>query len=103
MRIAKEPKDLMKTLSVLTFLLVMPVACSKPDPAPASSSTPAKGAAAETPKAAAPATPPKEAFVQKGIPAGKVVVGYMVDNADPSQCSVATDAPAKKDEFAKNA
>jgi hypothetical protein len=47
--------------------------------------------------------PPKPAFVQKGIPAGKVVVGYIQDATDPNQCSAVTDVPAKKDAFAKDA
>jgi hypothetical protein len=44
----------------------------------------------------------KSAFVQKGVPAGKVVVGYMQDLKDPSQCAVVTDAPDKKDAFKKD-
>ena len=90
----------MKTIAALTLLLAMPFGCSKPD----AGSTSTKGAGADAPKTAgAAAAPPKEAFVQKGIQPGKVAVGYLLDAADPSQCSVATDAPAKKDEFTKNA
>lgn len=85
----------MKTIAVLTFLLAMPLACSKPDSAAPAGSTSAKGAAA--------AAAPKTAFVQKGIQPGKVVVGYLEDLADASQCSAVTDAPEKKDEFVKNA
>jgi hypothetical protein len=44
----------------------------------------------------------KSSFVQKGIPAGKVVVGYMQDLADPAQCAVITDAPAKKEAYKKD-
>ncbi len=94
----------MKTIMVLTSLLMMPLACSKPDAAPTTSGSSAKAATVEAPKTAAAApAPAKEAFVQKGVPAGKVVVGYLQDSADPSQCSVVTDAPAKKDDFTKNA
>jgi hypothetical protein len=81
----------MKTIAALTLLLAMPLACSKPDAGPSTGTTAAGAAAA-----------PKQAFVQKGIQPGKVAVGYLLDAADPSQCSVVTDAPAKKDEFTKN-
>jgi hypothetical protein len=94
----------MKTIAVLTFLLAMPLACSKPDSASPASSTSAKGAGVEAPKtAAAAAAPPKAAFVQKGIQPGKVIVGYLQDAADSSQCSAVTDDPAKKEEFTKSA
>jgi hypothetical protein len=43
-----------------------------------------------------------KAYVQKGIPAGKVVVGYLQDKADPTQCAVVVDDPAKKAAFAKD-
>lgn len=91
----------MKTIAALLFLLTMPLACSKPDSAPQATSTSAKGAAAEAPKPAA--APAKVAFVQKGLQPGKVIVGYLQDAADPGQCSVVTDDPAKKDDFTKNA
>jgi hypothetical protein len=90
----------MKTIGVLTLVLLMPLACSKPDSAAPAGGTPAK-AGAEAPKTAA-AAPPKATFVQKGIQPGKVIVGYMQDAADASQCSALTDDPAKKDDFAKN-
>jgi hypothetical protein len=66
------------------------------------------GPAANAANAANAKTPAKEAaakpaYVQKGIPAGKVVVGYLVDNSDPAQCAVVVDAPAKKDAFKKDA
>jgi hypothetical protein len=91
----------MKTIGVFTLVLMMPLACSKPDSAAPAGGTSAK-AGAEAPKPAAAPAPAKAAFVQKGIQPGKVVVGYMVDAADASQCSALTDDPAKKDEFAKN-
>lgn len=94
----------MKKIALLTLLLAAPLACSKPDSAAPAGPTSAKAAGVEAPKtAAAAATPPKAAFVQKGIQPGKVVVGYMQDAADSSQCSALTDDPAKKEEFAKNA
>ena len=73
----------MKTIVALAFLLIAPLACSSAEPGSAGSG--------------------KAAYVQKGIKPGKVVVGYLQDNADPAQCSVVTDAPAKKDDFTKNA
>jgi hypothetical protein len=93
----------MKTITLLSFLLLAaaPLACSKPDSAPPSGATSAKAAAAEAPKPAA--APAKAAFVQKGIQPGKVVVGYLQDAADASQCTAVTDEPAKKDDFTKNA
>ena len=86
----------MKKIAVLTLLLAMPLACSKADPGAAAGSTSAKGGGADAPKTAT-------AFVQKGIPAGKVIVGYIQDSTDPSQCAAVADAPAKKDEFVKDA
>ncbi len=41
--------------------------------------------------------------MQKGIQPGKVIVGYVQDATDASQCSAVTDDPAKKEEFTKNA
>jgi hypothetical protein len=97
----------MKTIAVLTLLLATPLACSKSEPAPstnAAGATSTPSAAADAPKTAAPpAAPPKEAFVQKGIQPGKVVVGYLQVTSDPNACLVVTDAPAKKDQFAKDA
>ena len=94
----------MKTIGILTLVLMMPLACSKPESAAPAGPATGKAAGAEAPKtAAAAAAPPKAAFVQKGVQSGKVVVGYMQDAADASQCSALTDDPAKKDEFAKNA
>ena len=101
----------MKTVSPLAFVLglsVVSIACSKADPsatATSNAATVASGAAATpaTPAAAAPAAPAKPAFVQKGIKPGKIAVGYMLDTADPSQCAVVTDDPAKKETFTKNA
>jgi hypothetical protein len=104
---------------MMKLSLVVPVlaglalaACSKPDsgapsPAPNGSASAATAAttaaaAATTTAAAQPAAPAAAAYVQKGIPAGKVVVGYIADPNDPSECIVATDAPEKKDQFAKD-
>ena len=91
-------------LALLLGLSVAQVACSKADPTAtttANAATLANGTAAAAP--AAPAAPAKPAFVQKGIKPGKVVVGYMLDGADPAQCAVVTDDPAKKETFTKNA
>ncbi len=94
----------MKTIGVLTLVLMMPLACSKPDSAAPAGGASARTAGAEAPKtAAAAAAPPKAAFVQKGIQPGKVIVGYVQDAADASQCSAVTDDPAKKEDFTKNA
>jgi hypothetical protein len=85
-------------------LAVSQVACSKSDPTATTTSnaaTVASGGTAAAP--AAPAAPAKPAFVQKGVKPGKVVVGYMLDAADPAQCAVVTDDPAKKETFTKNA
>ncbi len=90
----------MKTIALLTFLLAMPLACSKADSTPPAGATTAKSAGPEAPKPAA--APAKAAFVQKGVLAGKVVVGYVQDAADPTRCSVVTDDPAKKDDFAQH-
>jgi hypothetical protein len=49
---------------------------------------------------AAAAAPPVP-FVQKGVPEGKVVVGYVQDNADPMKCSAVVDLPAGKEVFAR--
>ena len=91
-------------LVLLLGLSVAQVACSKADPTAtttANAATVANGTTAAAP--AAPAAPAKPAFVQKGIKPGKVVVGYMLDGADPAQCAVVTDDPAKKETFTKNA
>ena len=100
----------MKTVSTLALVLglsIVSIACSKADPSATVTSNAATvaGAAATTatPAAATAATPAKPAFVQKGIKPGKIVVGYMLDSADPSQCAVVTDDPAKKETFTKNA
>ena len=59
---------------------------------------------AEAPKLAATATAAaKPAFVQKGIKPGKVVVGYMQDIKDATQCAAVTDDPAKQAAFTKDA
>lgn len=104
----------MKSVSTLAFLLglsVVSIACSKADPGAAVTSTGATvatgaaAASAQAPTAAAvtATAPAKPAFVQKGIKPGKVVVGYMQDNTDPTQCAAVTDDPAKKETFTKNA
>jgi hypothetical protein len=102
----------MKTASSLALLLglsVVSMACSKKaDPESSVTSTgatvaPGAAASAAAPQAAAPSAAPKAAFVQKGVKPGKVVVGYMEDAADPTQCAVVTDDPAKKETFTKNA
>jgi hypothetical protein len=79
----------MKKIALLTLLLAMPLACSKPDAGGPAGSASAKGATTT-------------AFVQKGVQPGKVIVGYVQDSTDPSQCAAVTDAPEKKDEFTKN-
>lgn len=88
-------------LALLLGLSVAQVACSKADPAGTTTANAATVASGTT--AAATAAPAKPAFVQKGIKPGKVVVGYMLDGADPTQCAVVTDDPAKKETFTKNA
>jgi hypothetical protein len=93
----------MKTIAVLTLLLATLPACSKSDPAPPTNTAGGASAPSAAAQAAKAAAPPKEAFVQKGIQPGKVVVGYMQPNADPSGCILVTDAPAKKDQYAKDA
>jgi len=92
--------------------LLSVLACNKPESGGSTASS-ATGAASPTPSspataAAAPATTapaaaPKPAFVQKGVPAGKVVVGFIQDGKDPTQCAAVVDVPAKKDDFTKNA
>lgn len=67
--------------------------------APVASAVAAPAASSAAPPAASAAP----AFVQKGIAPGKVIVGYLEDGKDPSQCAAVTDAPAKKDEFTKHA
>jgi hypothetical protein len=47
-----------------------------------------------------PPDPPKP-FVQRGVPDGKVICGYVQDNADASKCSAVVDAPAGKEVFAR--
>jgi hypothetical protein len=100
----------MKPFVLLTAVgLLSMIACNKPDSG--ASSTSSSGATNPMPSvpattAAALATtaaPAKAAFVQKGVPAGKVVVGYIQDGTDPSQCAAVVDVPAKKDDFTKNA
>jgi hypothetical protein len=86
----------MKKIALLTLLLAMPLACSKADPGAATGSASGAAKPGDAPKTAS-------AFVQKGIQPGKVVVGYIQDSTDPNQCAAVTDAPAKKDEFVKNA
>jgi hypothetical protein len=92
-------------LALLLGLSVAQLACSKADPAATTTANAATVASASPAAAApaAPAAPAKPAFVQKGIKPGKVVVGYMLDAADPTQCAVVTDDPAKKETFTKNA
>jgi len=94
-------------LRVVFFLglSVTSIACGKKaDPGATVTSTAATLASGTTTAAAAaPAAAPKPAFVQKGVKPGKIVVGYMLDAADPAQCAVVTDDPAKKETFTKNA
>jgi hypothetical protein len=99
-----KPSVLATAMGVLALL-----ACSKSDPSgPAPSASAASAPANVPPTATAPATtaapaaPAAPAFVQKGIPAGKVVVGYIQDGKDPDQCAAVTDVPGKKDEFTKD-
>ena len=91
--------------TVLCVIFPALVACNKPEPSPsagANTANAASTAAADGPTAKA-AAAPKTPFVQKGIKSGKVVVGYLQDNSDESQCAAVTEDPAKKDGFAKNA
>ena len=103
----------MKSVPVLALFLglsVASVACSKADPGSTTTNgatvpSGAPAGTAEAPKAAAAtaAAAPKPAFVQKGVKPGKVVVGYMQDTKDDTQCAAVTDDPAKQAEFTKNA
>jgi hypothetical protein len=81
-------------------------ACSKPEsgapPASTAATTTTTAATGGKPAAPAATTAPAGAFAQKGIKPGNVIVGYIQDPADPSGCVVVTDAPAKKDQFAKD-
>ncbi|HVH47243.1 MAG TPA: hypothetical protein VM925_33125 [Labilithrix sp.] len=81
--------------ALFASLSVASVACSKSE---TSTTGTTAASAAPSPKAAS-----APAFVQKGIPGGKVVVGYIQDNQDESQCSAVVDAPEKKENFTKNA
>jgi len=104
----------MKNLCVLALasgVLLAAVGCSKGKSETGSAvtstaaSTTAATTAAAAPSAAAPApsaTAAAPAFTQKGIKPGKVVVGYMQDLKDESQCAVVTDAPANQAKFAKD-
>jgi hypothetical protein len=98
----------MKTTLLAIALGLSIAACGKSDASPATTTTAAPAATtgatkpASAPAPAPAAAPAKPAFVQKGIPAGKVVVGYLQDKTDPNQCAVVTDAPNKKDQFAKD-
>lgn len=76
--------------------------CSK------SKASPTSGAGSTTAPASAPAetaaTPPaqeKPAFVQKGIPDGKIVIGYIQPVSDESECGVVTDKPENKAKWEK--
>lgn len=93
-------------LATAVGLLSM-LACNKPDSSAASTGVGNHAPSAPTPSTPAPpatsAAPAKPPFVQKGVAAGKVVVGYIQDGKDPNLCAAVVDAPAKKDDFAKNA
>jgi hypothetical protein len=93
-------------LVLLLGLSVASFACGKKaDPGATVTSTGATVASGSTAAAtpAAPVAAAKPAFVQKGVKPGKIVVGYMLDSKDESQCAVVTDDPAKKEAFTKNA
>jgi hypothetical protein len=103
----------MKTVTTLALLLglsVASIACSKADKGSSATSTAgtvssgagAASAAAPSTAAATAAPAAKAAFVQKGLKPGKVVVGYLQDNADPNQCAVVADDPANKEKFTKD-
>lgn len=102
----------MKSVSLIALFIglsVASIACSKVDPdstttnrASVSSGTAAMSAEAPKVAAATAAAAPKPAFVQKGVKPGKVVVGYMQDTKDDTQCAAVTDDPAKQAEFTKN-
>jgi hypothetical protein len=112
------PENAMKKLAITAVVALCVVGCGK-DEAPAAGATgapSAKATAAATAKAAAapsaapsaaptaaPSAAPAAGGAQKGVPEGKVVVGYIQDNADPSQCAAVCDAPAKKEAFTKDA
>jgi hypothetical protein len=97
-----KPLVLMTAVGLLSIL-----ACNKPDSSASSSGAtnpmPSAPATTAPPPPATTTAPAKPAFVQKGVPAGKVVVGYIQDGTDPSQCAAVVDVPAKKDDFTKNA
>jgi hypothetical protein len=65
------------------------------------STTPAAANASNVPTpatASAPATP----FTQRGVPSGKVILGYLQYLSDPNQCAAVTDKSEKAAEFAKH-
>jgi hypothetical protein len=43
--------------------------------------------------------PPPKPFVQKGVPADRVICGYLRDRADPSKCAAVVDIPSAKAVF----
>jgi hypothetical protein len=94
---------ILSTCALVLGLSLVSIACSKADPTGTATSTAATVASGAAATPATPAAPAKATFVQKGIKPGKVAVGYMLDAADPSQCAVVTDDPAKKEAFTKNA
>jgi hypothetical protein len=102
----------MKLVSSLVLVLglsLAALACSKADPGSTTSTNATVTSTVATPSAEPPkAAPvvsaaPKPAFVQKGVKPGKVVVGYMQDLKDETQCAAVTDDPAKQAAFAKDA
>jgi hypothetical protein len=50
---------------------------------------------------AAESSPPPKPFVQKGVPEGKLICGYVQDLGDASKCSAVVDAPEGKEVFAR--
>lgn len=104
----------MKKLAITALVALCVVGCGKEEGAPAGAATGAPSAkptaATAKPTAAATTAPtgarpprPPPAAARRRASNGKVVVGYILDNADPSQCAAVVDAPAKKEAFTKDA
>lgn len=91
--------QIMKLITSACLLAVLTVACDK---SPSSSSAETTSAPKQGAVGATPAAPAKAPFVQKGVPEGKIVVGYIQDTKESGQCAVVTDKPENKEEFKKN-
>lgn len=83
------------TATVLALTLSGCSSCKKSN----SASPSATAAAGDAPGSAAGA--PAKPFVQKGVPEGKVICGYVQDDADPAKCSAVVDAPEGVEVFKK--